>query len=389
MTSPAPAWPSTREAMCTAMPPTSSAGEVALARVHARAHVEPVVARRLGDRDRAAHRARGPVEGGQEAVAHRLDLAAAVARELRADDRLVLLQQLLPALRRPASAARRVESTMSVNRTVASTRSSEYERRVPVMNSSSASATALTSPASTQRVGAGELDQLRVGHVVDDVLARGGGRSSASSRRRITSVGTSIERQHLAHVVLAHLTERGGHGARARRRSARAARPGVELLVVGQARGEERRCRRRRPSAAGRWLIHSSRVLGSAPHSQSGRRAIRGIGVNSASAADQLGVAGREQRRPSPSPPSPPTPTPAPIRPRASRRARRRSASRAARARRGRTGRCRGGRTGSAARTTPSARPSGRSRGCSQSSSTCETHDGMKTRSGGPEPNTW
>jgi hypothetical protein len=51
----------------------------------------------LADGSRTADRPRRAVEGGQEAVAHRLDLAAAVELELAADDRVVALEQLAPA----------------------------------------------------------------------------------------------------------------------------------------------------------------------------------------------------------------------------------------------------------------------------------------------------
>ena len=57
---------------------------LALARVDAGADRDAGAARALGDAQRAADRPRRPVEGGEEAVAHRLDLVAAVRGELAA-----------------------------------------------------------------------------------------------------------------------------------------------------------------------------------------------------------------------------------------------------------------------------------------------------------------
>ena len=71
---------------------------------------------------RAADRARRAVEGREESVAGGVDLVAAVAQRLPADERVMPLEQLAPA---PVAERRRrsVEPTMSVNSTVASTRS--------------------------------------------------------------------------------------------------------------------------------------------------------------------------------------------------------------------------------------------------------------------------
>ena len=70
--------------------------ELALAGVDARADVEPELADALDDRLGAADRPRRAVEGREEAVAGRVLLLAAVARQLAADEGVVTLEQLAP-----------------------------------------------------------------------------------------------------------------------------------------------------------------------------------------------------------------------------------------------------------------------------------------------------
>ena len=77
----------------------------------------------LHDRAGAADRAGRAVEGGEEAVAGGVDLAAAEAGELRAHAGVVLAPAAPASGGRRARRACSVEPTMSVNRTVASTRS--------------------------------------------------------------------------------------------------------------------------------------------------------------------------------------------------------------------------------------------------------------------------
>ena len=96
-TSPGPASPSTRAAMWTAMPAYVRADALALAGVDPGAHRDAGGARALGDLERAAHRAGRAVEGGEEAVAERLDLLAAVAGERGAHERVMAVEQLAPA----------------------------------------------------------------------------------------------------------------------------------------------------------------------------------------------------------------------------------------------------------------------------------------------------
>ncbi len=69
---------------------------LALARVQAGAHVEAQVANTLGDRTGAADRARRPVETREEAVAGDVELGAAEANELAADQRVMTLEELPP-----------------------------------------------------------------------------------------------------------------------------------------------------------------------------------------------------------------------------------------------------------------------------------------------------
>src|SRR2546423_1061407 len=71
--------------------------ELALARVQPGAELESEAAHTVADRAGGADRARRPVEGGEEAVAGRVHLAAAVAAKLGANRGLVRLEQLAPA----------------------------------------------------------------------------------------------------------------------------------------------------------------------------------------------------------------------------------------------------------------------------------------------------
>ena len=85
------------------------------------------------------------VERGQKAVAGRVHLATAVAGDEPRDSTVVRLEEL-DQRRSPSSAARTVEPAMSVNSTVASTRSGSAPLRPPVRNCSTSSRTASLSP---------------------------------------------------------------------------------------------------------------------------------------------------------------------------------------------------------------------------------------------------
>src|SRR5439155_9245696 len=60
-------------------------------------YLDPERPHGVDDRHGAAHRARGPVERREEAIARGVDLNAPVAREQRAHDRMVPQDQLAPA----------------------------------------------------------------------------------------------------------------------------------------------------------------------------------------------------------------------------------------------------------------------------------------------------
>src|SRR5262249_4316775 len=70
--------------------------DLALARVQAGPDLEAEVAHRALDRGRAADRADRAVEGREEAVPGRVELAALKAVELRADDPMVTLDEVRP-----------------------------------------------------------------------------------------------------------------------------------------------------------------------------------------------------------------------------------------------------------------------------------------------------
>jgi hypothetical protein len=76
--------------------PDIIANQVALPRMYAGSDLEPAGGRALSDRTRTPDRPRRPVEGRQETVPHRLDLAAAIARQLFPHDAVVMLKQLAP-----------------------------------------------------------------------------------------------------------------------------------------------------------------------------------------------------------------------------------------------------------------------------------------------------
>ena len=113
----------------------------------------------------------GPVEGGEEAVAGGVDLAPAEAREGSADDRAVVARARSLHCRSPSSAARAVEPTMSVNSTVASTRSGSGCRAPAVRNSSIASTSSIDVAGRDSNVvrGPARLDVAGAGDVLGDV----------------------------------------------------------------------------------------------------------------------------------------------------------------------------------------------------------------------------
>src|SRR2546423_11251893 len=73
------------------------AADFDLAGVDAAADVEPELTGGIADRTGTLEGPGGSVEGGEEAVAGRLDLAASEAYELAADGRVVTVEQITPA----------------------------------------------------------------------------------------------------------------------------------------------------------------------------------------------------------------------------------------------------------------------------------------------------
>ena len=128
-----------RAARWTASPATSSRVALDFAGVQAGADVEPEAAG-VGDHLLcAAHALARPGEEGEHAVAGRLDRLPAVGRDGRVGVWRWRSSTLAQA-RSPVCAARRVESTRSVNRTVARMRLVGGAGAVPVTNSSMMSA---------------------------------------------------------------------------------------------------------------------------------------------------------------------------------------------------------------------------------------------------------
>jgi hypothetical protein len=82
--------------MWTAMPAIFPPRHLALAAVQPRADLQAQLTDAPDDRGSAPDRARRSVEGGEEAVPRRVDLAAAEPHELAADERVVALEELQP-----------------------------------------------------------------------------------------------------------------------------------------------------------------------------------------------------------------------------------------------------------------------------------------------------
>ena len=88
-----------------------------------RSAVEAELGQRLADGHRAADGASRPVEGGEEPVARGVDLSPSVTGELAAHGGVMPVNEGCASAASPRPSARSVDPTMSLNRTVASTRS--------------------------------------------------------------------------------------------------------------------------------------------------------------------------------------------------------------------------------------------------------------------------
>ena len=157
----------TRAPMCTAMPRTCSPATSHLARVHARAQPRARArARRRGPRPRSGSRAparrRWPGTRRRRCRSRGRGSARARARTTR----VVRVEQRRAIGGRRARPPARSSSTMSVNSTVASTRSGSGPRRTPVRNSSISSHDRGRSPIHGTCIVARKLDESRAGDVL-------------------------------------------------------------------------------------------------------------------------------------------------------------------------------------------------------------------------------
>ena len=160
--------------------------------MHAGADLEPDCAHAVDDRLSAANRAGRAIEGGEEPVTGGINLAT--TKKLTSSWRISAwcVSSSSRHARSPSSAARSVEPTMSVNITVASTRSCSGVGRTPVRNSCTSSSTASASPTYGRWSLPGSCTSFARG------CATPGRRSApaavyTSSRRWRTSVGTRID----------------------------------------------------------------------------------------------------------------------------------------------------------------------------------------------------
>ena len=86
----------TRISLAPATAPTRA--PIATARPESRPDLDAQLRHRRRDRLRAPHGTAGPVEGGEEAVAHLADLATMEPRELRSDDPIMAVLHPAPGL---------------------------------------------------------------------------------------------------------------------------------------------------------------------------------------------------------------------------------------------------------------------------------------------------
>ena len=142
-----------------------------LAGVDARPDLEPELADRVADRERAADRPRRAVECREEPVAGRLDLVAAEPLELPPGHPVMLVEQRAASGRRRAPPRAASTPTMSVNRTVASTRVGLGAGRTPVTKSWISATIASWSPAQIRLSMPGSSTYRRARDVLREVTA--------------------------------------------------------------------------------------------------------------------------------------------------------------------------------------------------------------------------
>ena len=254
-------------------------------------------AARTTPRISAAHsnRAGRPVEGREEPVAGRLHLAAAVALEGVAARRAGGARAPRASAGRRARWRSRVESTMSVNSTVARTRSGSTTARAPVRNS-------CTSPSDSSGSSYHPLWSSP-----SSSTSRASGRCSASQRPLRTLTRRSCApvqdqrrrvdaRDDVADVEVEEHLRQHHHHPRARGRALQAARELARLGVVGLAR--RRDLDDRASPQSGRMNSAADSISASAGHRP---RVVLGPGRARAAAVaderlDALGIGRREQQ---------------------------------------------------------------------------------------------
>ena len=165
--------------------------QLALTRVKTARISSPRARKSLHEGHRAPDRARRPVERRQEAIPGGVDLAATETLELLSHYLRGAAPAASPTRWSPSSAARSVEPTMSVKRTVARTRSGSGagHARQELLDLAQDRVRPCAHP---RVVGAGELDEARPGNLRGDVLALLD-LDVASPVRCRTRVGTRIE----------------------------------------------------------------------------------------------------------------------------------------------------------------------------------------------------
>jgi hypothetical protein len=215
------------------------ADELALARVDANAHLDAQIARRPGDRQRAAQRARrGAVERREEAVADGLDLAPFKARELLAHLLVVAREQVAPA---PVAERRRVRRRVDdVGEHHRQQRARElaagapareelldlFEDRVAVADEG-------------KRIDALQLDIARAGDVLGEIA-----RVADIPHQLLGAVHDERRhadlREHVTHVEVDHRARDDARLARACGQALHACEPRSQRAIVGHRRGPQR-----------------------------------------------------------------------------------------------------------------------------------------------------
>ena len=116
--------------------------DFAFAGMESGTHFQPQRADLVGNDAGAQHAARRAVKGGEYTIAGRLDLTAAIAREVAADRGVMIVEKIAPAA--VAQLSSLLGRADDAKRTVANTRSAGTTARELVRNSRMASAISVT-----------------------------------------------------------------------------------------------------------------------------------------------------------------------------------------------------------------------------------------------------